>query len=519
MNLDQNILGQLKQIFTSLKNDYIFRISCNSASDSGKEMIEFFTQFSTSSPKLAIEVIDANSDKSVTSLIRNNVPTGISFRMIPGGHEFTSLILAVMNADGQGKTLPDESTISRIKRLKGEISLNTYATLECTNCPDVVQALNQMALFNDNIASETIDGNLAVAEAEALGVKSVPTVYANGEVLWIGKGSLGELLDKLEEKFGSFEDETPKEAKEYDLLVIGGGPAGAASAIYSARKGIKVGVIAQRIGGQVKETTGIENVISVLHTTGEKLAADLQLHMKDYNIDILDSRTIEEVELKEPIKTIRVKGGEVFQAPQVIIATGARWRRMNVPGENEYIGHGIGFCVHCDGPFFKGKNVAVIGGGNSGIEAAIDLSKICNHVDVFEFLDTLKADTVLQEKLKTLNNISVHLSKQVVKVTGDGKKLEGLDVKDRTTGEIKHYSVDGVFIQIGLQPNSEVFVPQVGANNRGELEIDAFCRTDIPCVYAAGDVSSVPFKQIIIAMGEGAKAALSAFEDRIRLIK
>ena len=518
MVLDQNILDQVKQIFSSLTHEYMFRVSCNSASETGKEMIEFFTQFSTASPRLAIEVENTNSDKAITSLIRDGVPTGISFRMIPGGHEFTSLLLAVMNADGQGKTLPDEATISRIKRLNGEITLNTYATLECTNCPDVIQALNQMALFNDNIAAQAIDGNLAVAEAEALGVKSVPTVFANGELLWVGKGTLGEILDKLEEKFGSREPDSPSEEKEYDLLVIGGGPAGASSAIYSARKGIKVGVIAQRIGGQVKETTGIENVISVLHTTGEKLANDLRLHMQDYDMDIYDSRTLDSVELKEPMKTVRVKGGEVFRAPQVIIATGARWRKMNVPGEEDYIGHGIGFCVHCDGPFFKGKDVAVIGGGNSGIEAAIDLAKICNHVDVFEFLDTLKADTVLQEKAKSLPNVTIHLSQQVMKVTGDGKTLDGLDVKDRNTGEVTHYKENGDFVQIGLQPNSEVFVPQLGANTRGEIIVDAFCRTDVPGVYAAGDCSSVPYKQIIIAMGDVAKAALSAFDDRIRTL-
>lgn len=516
MILDQNILAQVKQVFAGLKNDYIFRISCNSASETGKEMIEFFTQFATTSDKFAIEVLDINSDKSFASIIRNGVPTGISFRMIPGGHEFTSLLLAVMNADGQGKTLPDEATASRISRLKGEISLSTYASLECTNCPDVVQAMNQLALYNDNIVSETVDGNLAVAEAEALGVKSVPTVFANGEQIWVGKGSLGEILDKLEEKFGSRESESPGVVKEFDLLVIGAGPAGAASAIYSARKGLKVGVIAQRVGGQVKETTGIENVISVIKTTGEKLASDLRSHMLDYPLEILDSRTVESVELKEPMKTIRVKGGEIFTAPQVIIATGARWRRMNVPGEADYIGHGIGFCVHCDGPFFKGRDVAVIGGGNSGIEAAIDLAQICNHVDVFEFLDTLKADTVLQEKVRTLPNVTIHLSQQVMKVTGDGKVLDGLEVKDRVTGEVKHYPENGVFVQIGLQPNSEVFVPQIGANGRGEIVVNEFCRTDIPGVYAAGDVSNVPYKQIIVAMGEGAKAALSAFDDRIR---
>lgn len=517
MEIDKALLEQLRVIFGELQHDYMFKVECNSGSDTGKEMIEFFTEFSTASPRMSVEVEAINSDKYVTYLLRDGVPTGIGFRMIPGGHEFTSLILAVMNADGKGKTLPDAATISRIKRLKGEISLATYATLECTNCPDVVQALNQMALYNDNIESVAIDGNLAVAEAEALGVKSVPTVYANGEVIWIGKGSLGEILDKLEEKYGSEEEVTVTAPKEYDLIVVGGGPAGATSAIYTARKGLRVAVIAQRVGGQVKDTTDIQNITSVIGTTGEKLANDLRLHMEDYPIDIYDSRTVERVELKEKIKTVKLKGGEEFKALQIVIATGARWRRMNVPGEDNYIGHGIGFCVHCDGPFFKGKDVAVIGGGNSGIEAAIDLSKICRHVDVFEFLDTLKADTVLQEKAKSLPNVSIHLSQQVVKVTGDGKTLEGLDIKDRTTGEVKHYSENGVFVQIGLQPNSEVFVPQVGANQRGELIVDAFCRTDIPGVYAAGDVSSVPYKQIIIAMGEGAKAALSAFDDRIRM--
>lgn len=518
MILDDNILGQVKQVFASLSHNFLFRVSCNSATQGGKEMVEFFTQIASCSDKIAIEVEDVNSDKSVTRIVKDGVPTGISFRMIPGGHEFTSLLLAVLNSDGQGKTLPDEATASRISRIKGELSFTIYASLECTNCPDVVQALNQMALYNDRIAVETVDGNLAVAEVEASGVKSVPTVFVNGEQFWVGKGSLGEMLDKLEEQFGSLPPENLSVARSYDLLVIGGGPAGAAAAIYSARKGIKVAVLAQRIGGQVKETTGIENIISVIHTTGEKLASDLKLHLQDYPIDILESRTIESVDLKSKIKKVIAKGGEEFTAPQVIIATGARWRKMNVEGEADYIGHGIGFCVHCDGPFFKGKDVAVVGGGNSGIEAAIDLAQICHHVDVFEFLDNLKADTVLQEKVKSLPNVSVHLSQQVMKVTGDGKTLDGLDVKDRTTGQITHYPENGVFVQIGLQPNSEVFVPQVSANAKGELVVDAFCRTDVPGVYAAGDVSSVPFKQIVIAMGEGAKSALSAFEDRIRML-
>lgn len=516
MRLEKELLEQVGQIFGSLGHDYIFRLSCNSATEVGKEMIQFFTDFSTASPRLAVEVEDVNSDKAVATLVRDGVPTGISFRCIPGGHEFTSLLLAVLNADGQGKTLPDKALVSRIKRLKGEISLTTYVSLECTNCPDVVQALNQMALYNDNISSETVDGNMAVAEAEALGVKSVPTVYANGEQIWVGKGSLGEILDRLEDRFGVTDAQAEAVVRDYDLIVIGGGPSGASAAIYSARKGLKVALVAQKIGGQVGETTGIDNLISVTHTTGERLAADLRNHIADYPVDIMDSRTVESVDLKQEMKSVTVRGGEVFRAPQVVIATGARWRRLDVPGERDYIGHGVAFCVHCDGPFFAGRDVAVVGGGNSGIEAAIDLAGICRHVDVFEFLDTLKADTVLQEKLRTLPNVDVHLSQQVVRVTGDGKTLTGLDVKDRLTGEVRHYDEAGIFVQIGLQPNSEVFVPQVGATGRGEIMVDACCRTDLPCVYAAGDVTTVPYKQIVIAMGEGAKAALSAFDDRLR---
>ena len=487
MALDRQLLDQVRQIFATLKHNYIIRISCDTSSAAGKEMIEFFTEFAGASEKIGIEIEGINSDRAVATLVRDGVPTGISFRCIPGGHEFTSLLLAVMNADGQGRTLPDEAVQSRIARLKGDISLTTYVSLECTNCPDVVQALNQMALFNDRVTSETVDGNMAVAEAEALGVKSVPTVYANGEQIWVGKGSLGEILDRLEERFGSEEPSAPSEIRRSDLIVIGGGPAGAAAAIYSARKGLDVAVVASSVGGQVKETSGIDNVISVLHTTGEKLASDLRAHMLDYPVRIYDSRTVEEVDLKSEMKRVRVKGGETFEAPEIIIATGARWRRLNVPGENDYIGHGVAFCVHCDGPFFAGKDVAVVGGGNSGVEAAIDLAAICRHVDLFEFLDTLKADTVLQDKLRSLPNVDIHLSSAVEKVTGDGKT-----------------------------PNTEVFGAQIGISPRGEIEVDAMCRTDVPGVYAAGDCTTVPFKQIVIAMGEGAKAALSAFDYRLR---
>lgn len=516
MRLDKSLLEQVGGIFSSIAHSYIFRISCDTASSAGKEMIEFFTDFSTASPRVAVEVENINSDKCVAALYRDGVPTGISFRCIPGGHEFTSLLLAVLNADGKGKTLPDASTADRIRRLKGELSLTVYVSLDCTNCPDVVQAVNQMALCNDRIAAETVDGNMAQAEVDALGIKSVPTVYANGEEIWIGKGSLGELIDKLEERFGTeaADDVEPKEY-DFDLLVLGAGPAAASAAVYSARKGLETAVIAMKVGGQVTETTGIDNVISVPHTTGSRLASDLRAHMEESGVHIFDSRTITQADLKGGMKIVTVKSGERFRAPRVIIATGARWRRLGVPGEDEYVGHGVAFCVHCDGPFFKGKDVAVVGGGNSGVEAAIDLANICRHVDLFEFLDTLKADEVLQDKLRSLPNVDVHLLSAVSKVDGDGNKVTGVEVTDRTTGATQLYNVQGVFVQIGLVPNSDLFVPQVTAE-RGEIVVDAFCRTDVPGVYAAGDVSNVPYKQIIVAMGEGAKAALSAFDDRMR---
>ena len=514
--LDKDLLEQVKSIFADLKNNYRFEISCNPALDDSKQMIEFFTDFSTASPHLSVTVNKNNSDKAVTMFVRDDVPTGISFRCIPGGHEFTSLLLAVLNADGKGKNLPDDTLAARIKGLKGDIALTTYMSLECTNCPDVVQALNVMALYNDRISSEIVDGNMAVAEVDALGVKSVPTVYANGEVLQVGKSSLGELLEKLEEKFGSEGVQTEHAPRSYDAIVLGGGPAGAASAIYLSRKGLRVAVVAKTVGGQVKETVGIDNLISKIHTTGEQLASDLRQHMQDYPVEIFDNRSIETADVKSEIKSVVTKGGEIFEAPQVIIATGASWRRLGVPGENDYIGKGVAFCVHCDGPFYKGKDVAVVGGGNSGIEAAIDLAAICPHVDVFEFLDTLKADNVLQDKVKSLPNVIIHLSSAVKEVMGDSSKVTGLKVEDRLTGKVSDYALSGVFVQIGLTANSEPFRTQLATTRAGEIQIDEFCRTDVPGVYAAGDCTNVPYKQIVIAMGEGAKAALTLVDDCMR---
>lgn len=514
--LDQDILSQVKTIFASLETDITFLFSGDPSMDKTKEMLEFITEVASCSPHLKVEMADGIGGIPQFCIYKGGAPTGITFRCIPGGHEFTSLLLAVLNADGKGKNLPDEATARRIRSLKGEIELTVFVSLECTNCPDVVQALNVMALCNPNLTVTTVDGSLDPQEAERRHVQSVPTVFSGEEIVHVGKSSLGELLGELEDRFGSEPEEGGATEIKADLLIVGGGPAGTAAAIYSARKGLDVAVVAGAIGGQVRETSGIENLISSGDTTGMELAGDLRGNLEKNNVKIYDQRVVEDVILTEKDKEIKTKGGEVFKARQVIIATGAGWRRMNVPGEAEYIGRGVAFCAHCDGPFFAGKDVAVVGGGNSGIEAAIDLSGICRKVTVFEFLDTLKADPVLVEKAEAIPNIEILTSCAVQKVFGDGAKVTGLEVRDRKTEVDSVYDVAGVFVQIGLTPNSAVFASQVEVTQRGEIVVDDCCRTKTEGVYAAGDVTTVPYKQIVVAIGEGAKAALSAFADRMR---
>ena len=518
--LDTSILQQVTEIFRNLEADYTFRISLSPLREEASGLIEFLNDFATTSPRLSVEKHETDGDALSFSLLKNGEETGITFRGIPNGHEFTSLLLAVLNADGKGKNLPDEGIARRIRALKGDIRLQTYVSLTCTNCPDVVQTLNIFALLNPCIHHEMVDGALFQAEVDAKGVQAVPSVFANGGLLHVGRGSLGELLEKLEAVFpSSSEGENVENApfhRTFDVLVLGGGPSGASAAIYSARKGLKVAMVAERIGGQVKETVGIENLISVPYTTGQQLADNLRTHLTHYPIELFENRRIESTSLQGKEKQVVVKGGETFSAPAVIIATGAGWRRLNVPGEAEYIGRGVAFCPHCDGPFYAGKEVAVVGGGNSGIEAAIDLAGICKKVTVIEFMDSLKADQVLQEKAKSLPNVEIFTSTQTMEVVGNGEKVTSLRLKNRQTDEEHDLALDGVFVQIGLSANSQPFKEELEMTRIGEIVIDAHCRTNVPGVYAAGDVSSVPYKQIIIAMGEGAKAALSAFDDRVR---
>ena len=512
--LDTALKQQLRSIFQGLDNSFTFEVSVAPEHESRQELLELLNDVSECSDKLSVR-ISGNKGLEFT-LLKNGEKTGIEFRAVPNGHEFSSLIMAVMNADGKGKNFPDEDICNRVKRLKGPIKLTTYVSLTCTNCPDVVQALNAMTTLNGNISHETVDGAINQEEVDALSVQAVPSVFADGKLLHVGRSDFGELLGKLEERYGLAGESTDNTVRSYDVVVLGGGPAGSSAAIYSARKGLKVAVVAERIGGQVKETVGIENLISVPETTGNELAGALKTHMERYPIDLFEQRKVEKVEIRGKEKAVCVSGGGEFIAPALIVASGASWRKLNIPGEAEYIGRGVAFCPHCDGPFYKGKHVAVVGGGNSGIEAAIDLAGICSEVMVLEFMDELKADRVLQEKAKSLSNVEIFTSSQTTEVIGEGGKVTGIRVKDRKSGEERTIALDGIFVQIGLAANSAVLKKIVETNRTGEIVIDSHCRTNVPGIYAAGDVSTVPYKQIIIAMGEGAKAALSAFEDRVR---
>ena len=515
--LDLSIKNQVTSVFQLLDGSYTFEVNYNPTRNDANELIEFVNDVVSCSPRLSATFNIVSDNLLEFSLLKEGEDTGVTFRGIPGGHEFTSLLLAVLNADGKGKNLPDETIARRIKAIQEPVMLQSFVSLSCTNCPEVVQTLNIFALLNPNIKHEMVDGARFEEEVNALHIQAVPTVHANGKAFHTGRGDLATLLRKMEETFECYHDETfEPTTRGYDVVVVGGGPAGASSAIYSARKGLKVAIVAERIGGQVKETVGIENLISVPRTTGEQLAADLQKHISEYNIEVFEQRTVEKVDLNGEIKKVYAIGGEIFEGKSLIIATGASWRKLNVPGESDYLGKGVAFCPHCDGPFYQGKDVAVIGGGNSGIEAAIDLAGICRKVTVIEFADTLKADEVLKKKVQSLNNVEIFTSSQTTEVIGNGSKMTALRVKNRNNGEEQEMPFDGVFVQIGLAANSKPFADQLETSPIGEIKIDERCRTSIPGVYAAGDVSTVPYKQIVIAMGEGAKAALTAFDDRIR---
>ncbi|MGR6805900.1 alkyl hydroperoxide reductase subunit F [Sphaerotilus natans] len=452
------------------------------------------------------------------SLVGQN--TGVRFAGLPMGHEFTSLILALLQTSGYPAKV-EADLIEQIKALDPaqELVFETYMSLTCHNCPDVVQAINLMAALNPKIRHTTVEGSMFQAEVESRQIMGVPCVFLNGELFASGRMELGEILAKIDT--GAADREAKKLAgkEAFDVLVVGGGPAGAAAAIYAARKGIRTGVAAERFGGQVLDTLGIENFISVKETEGPKLAAALEQHVKDYDVDIMNlQRAVALVPAATPGGLIEVKleNGASLRSKSVIVSTGARWRSMNVPGEMEYRTKGVAYCPHCDGPLFKGKRVAVIGGGNSGVEAAIDLAGIVAHVTLIEFDSKLRADAVLQTKLRSLPNVTILMSAQTTEVHGDGQKVNGLSYKDRVSGELRRIDLEGIFVQIGLLPNSDWLKGTVELSPRGEVIVDSHGQTSVPGVFAAGDVTTVPYKQIIIAMGEGAKASLGAFDHLIR---
>jgi alkyl hydroperoxide reductase subunit F len=437
--------------------------------------------------------------------------TGIRFSGIPSGHEFNSLILAMLQASGKALKL-DEGLQKLVANVNEDLSFEVFVSLSCHNCPDVVQALNQFALLNPRITTEMIDGGLHQEVIAERDIQGVPTVYLNGELFGSGKVDAAQLIDKLLERDPSIAAASPSESLPLqDVTVVGGGPAGVSAAIYSARKGLKVTLIADRFGGQVKDTMGIENLISVSKTTGPELTDALRGHLEDYEITLKEHLHVTEVESGD-VKTITLSSGEIIRTRTLIVATGARWRELGVPGEKENIGNGVAYCPHCDGPFFKGKDVAVIGGGNSGIEAALDLAGIVRSVTVFEFLPELKADKILVDQAEARDNIKILKNVATQEINATNGKVTSIRYQDRGTSEEKTQDLAGVFIQIGLVPNSQFMRDVVELSQYGEIVIDEKCRTSEPGIFACGDVTTVPYKQIVVAMGEGSKASLAAFE-------
>lgn len=520
--LDSNILEQLQSVFSKLEKK-IGLVYDDCSHRDQENLIQMLNQVASTSDNITVKASSSISDIPQFHLEYDEKYNGISFKGIPTGHEFTSLILAILNSDSKGK-FPDEKIIARIKKIKGPIDLRTFISLTCENCPDVVQTLNQMAIIHGNFKHTMIDGAYTQDEIKKLNIQGVPSVMRDSQLIYTGRLNLLDLLNKLEETFGTENSteagvgvsEQDPNLGEYDTVIIGGGPAGASAAIYSARKGLKTAILTEKLGGQVQDTKGIENLIGIKYTEGPHLAAQLFAHVGEYPIKVLEHRRVKAVN-QDNKKVIELEGGEYLTAKSIIVTTGAKWRELGIPGEKEYIGRGVAFCPHCDGPYYKEKNIAVVGGGNSGVEAAIDLAGIVKSVVLFEYMDQLKADKVLVDKLKTLPNVKIITNAKLEKVIGDGAKVTGLEYIARLTEKHEKIELDGIFVQIGLLPNSGFIKDVVETTKFGEIIIDNKCRTSAKGIYAAGDVTTVPYKQIVIAIGEGAKAALAAFEDSMYL--
>ncbi|GGB32178.1 alkyl hydroperoxide reductase subunit F [Oceanisphaera marina] len=522
--LDANLKKQLDTYLQNIVSPIEIGVSLNHNPDNtakSTELKELANEISQLSSQITLKEAVAQRTPSMSIASAGQAPR-ISFAGIPLGHEFTSLVLALLQTGGHPSKASAELQ-QQIRDLEGEYHFETYISLSCQNCPDVVQALNLMATLNPNITHVMIDGALFQEEVDRRQIMAVPAVYLNGEHFGQGRMSLEEIVTKLDTGAAKRQAASLNEQAPYDVLVVGGGPAGAAAAIYAARKGIRTGLLAERFGGQVMDTVGIENFISVPYTEGPKLAASLEQHVKEYGVDIISAQRAAGIQqsmddtAQHNLLEVPLASGATLKSRAVILATGARWRELNVPGETEYRNKGVAYCPHCDGPFFKGKRVAVVGGGNSGIEAAIDLAGLVEHVTVLEFADTLRADEVLQRKARSTPNIDIISNAQTTEVVGDGQKVSGMHYIDRISGEQRHLDVAGIFVQIGLVPNTEFLQGSaVELTRHGEVIIDAKGATSLPGVFAAGDATTVPYKQIVIAMGAGATAALSAFDHLIR---
>ncbi|MGG6893030.1 MULTISPECIES: alkyl hydroperoxide reductase subunit F [Rhizobium] len=513
--LDDALKSQLKAYLEKVVRP--IEISAN-VDDSAKstEMVALLKDIVGLSDKIALtQQYDGNERAPSFALTSPGHDISLRFAGIPLGHEFTSLVLALLQVGGHPPRV-EQTILDQIRDLDGDFRFETYFSLSCQNCPDVVQALNLMSILNPRISHVAIDGAVFPKEVADRQVMSVPTIYLNGEVFGQGRMEVEQIIAKLDTGAAKRAAEKLKTLEAFDVLVVGGGPAGAASAIYAARKGIRTGVVAERFGGQVLDTMAIENFISVPHTEGPAFATALETHVKDYPVEIINLQRAQKLSRHGDLFEVELESGATLKSRSVILSTGARWRQMGVPGEELYRNNGVAYCPHCDGPLFKGKSVAVIGGGNSGVEAAIDLAGIVKHVTLIEFDSKLRADDVLQRKLRSLANVDVILSAKTMEVLGDGSKVTGLVYEDRLKGDKHTLALDGVFVQIGLLPNTEWLKGTIALSVRGEIEVDHHGQTSMPGVFAAGDCTTVPYKQIVIAVGEGAKASLAAFDYLIR---
>jgi NADH-dependent peroxiredoxin subunit F len=515
--LDDTLKSQL-QTYLGMLRQPITLIASLDSSATGTDMRALLETIVSLSDKVTLDTSGHDSRTPSFVVARAGQTEGVRFAGLPLGHEFTSLVLALLWTGGHPPKVAAD-VMDAIKGLDGDFNFEIYMSLTCHNCPDVVQALALMAIFNPKVKTVVIEGGAFQDEVTARDIMAVPMVFLNGKVFGSGRMDVEEIVAKLDVGAASREAAKLNAKDPFDVLIVGGGPAGAAAAVYAARKGIRVGIAAERMGGQVNDTMGIENYISVLETDGPKFAAALEAQVRHYEVDIMNLQRAEKLipaAEEGGLVQVQMANGAVLQSRSVILSTGARWRPVNVPGEEAYKNKGVAYCPHCDGPLFKGKRVAVIGGGNSGVEAAIDLAGIVEHVTLVEFADQLKADAVLVAKLKSLANVSIHVNAQTTEITGDGTRVNGLSYKDRVSGNDHHIPLAGVFVQIGLVPNTEWLKGTLDLTRFGEIIVDAKGHTNLPGVFAAGDCTTVPYKQIVIAAGDGAKAALSAFDHLIR---